>query len=68
MDPIATIVAVLAKDMPRREAVGYLREWYRLKGFHPTLREIELMANRRGIPLSPRWYIIAKNLGAIGFV
>ena len=66
MDPVATILAVLDKEIPRREALGYLRDWYKSGGFHPTLREIELAAKRYGFSLSSRWHIIAKNLGAIG--
>jgi hypothetical protein len=65
VDPVATILATLAGDMPRQEARRILAEWYGKGGFRPTLAAIAAQAERRADQLPARWQNSARLLGAV---
>lgn len=64
MDPIATILARIDGMMSYDDACLDLREWYRRKGWRPTLAQIEAEAKRRSIDLPKRWRQMSRTLGA----
>ena len=65
MDPISTIIAYLVKDVARHAARTDLSGWYAIKGFRPTLQDLQEAADRRGQRLPRTWKAMAIRLGAI---
>lgn len=64
MDPVATVLACILGETPRREARDALSGWYAKRGARPSLFDIHARACHQGATLPRNWKACARSLGA----